>query len=703
MQAITVDRQVPELLQDQRRWVTWSLTTNANGRPTRQPKGSTARPGDWSNYWTFDGTQLSNESGLGFVTTAPLYIEREGAHLIALDLDACVHADGTIDRWAVEVIEKNDFSYTELSPSGTGLRQWILVSTRPTLARSLVMVAAVSAAPPKKPQLQVFGAGPAGYVTVTGKRLKETSETILDATDGWNWLVRAFELDTDPMPAAEVPNGSGPVPSLEELSVLMRAAPDNVKLVEGHWQEVTQEKSASEAYHLLVHRALKAANGHGEVVIQWLLTRTAWGRGAIDNSRDPGKYSREKWVRKDVARAARNMVRPAAEVFSAVPLAAEEAPVEPAKHGRLVPVSDLWDTAGNDPFLLHGVLPRRGIARMFGDPGCGKTPLALSLAIAVSTGAQQWLGHDLDQHGKVVYLVGEDRAGLINRCRAEAMRLELGKDHFANILFSLQPGQLLDATDVTRWIDEVTALSPEGVPLLVVDTQSRNFNGDENSSKDMALFVHHLTAMSERLRCLVLLVHHTGLTSKERARGSIVALGGLDAELRVEREGMEVRAIQTKAKNWATPDPLVGTLKAFTIGQDRKGRPLTAVTLEPGVRPAEEVFRDLEAAPGFDDGALKLLMHLRAHQGEVLSRPAIAGALQIADGTKLRRRLELLEDELGMVTSEPGQAPKTSGGKRGRVYTLTDKGLRALAGAPEGSVGEPDRSLPGVNVASLLE
>ncbi len=674
--------EAPEVLQLQRRWLRWEEKRTPNGKLTKVPDRSTAA-NDGDQWYQVDEAGPRNaKSGVGFITTGSIFVPGpQPLWLIALDLDACVHPDGVVEDWASEIVEQFA-SYTELSPSQRGLRVWAMVDERVTLANSLVLVSAISTAPPKKPQLQVFGHGPAGYVTFTG--LKVTPHDVVDASNAWVWLCETYGLRNESLMPAELPKGSGAVPSLEEITALVSRGPQGAALIAGKWQEHYAEASASEAFHALVHLALRCAGNHGNQVVQWLLRCTAWGRGQIDGSMDPGKYAREKWVRKDVARAARTATLPPEQVFTPLPM--PEAPT-PAKHkGRLAPVSDLWDTVGKDPFLVHGVLPRQGLARFFGDPGCGKTPMALSLAIAVATGAEQWMGHAIDQQGPVIYMVGEDRDGLINRCRAEAMRLGLGREHFKNVLFSLQPGQLLDADDVLRWITEIRELSPQGVPLLVVDTQSRNFGaGDENNTKDMTVFVHHLTAISDQLRCLVLLVHHTGLMAKDRARGNSVALGGLDAELKVEREGSEVRLIGVKEKNWAKPAPLVGVLRAFTVGEDVKGRPITAVTLQPGTRTPEEVFKDAVEAPGFDDVALKLLQAVQAMalEGAVMSRPALAARAGVADGVAMRNRLDELLGSLGLLVEAEDSTP------RKRRYQLTDAGRAMLAGQPQGDPVAP--------------
>lgn len=670
---------LPEILQLQQRWIRWTMSPGLNGKLSKRPNRSTSHPEQWSRLHSID-TSVSAEAGVGFVTGGQICVDDENGRtwIVGLDLDACVAPDGTISPWAAEIVERCHKTFTALSPSGTGLHVWLRLDVKPQIARALIKLDVEKPANcTKQPQLQVFGHGPSNYMTMTGRRLLECANDILDCTDAWKWIVEKFGLGHEEQAQVRMPEGYGEPPTHEAITEDLRGRKNGPELIAGEWWKVLdpQKQSASEAFHMLTLMALRAANNHGEVVVHWLLRCTMWGQGKIEHSLDPGKYQRAAWVRKDVARAAKHAPMTPQQAFTVIDpsnLPGIDTREKP-KRLRYAPVSELWDTVGKDPFLVEGVLPRQGLARIFGDPGCGKTPVALSLAIAVATGEKTWMGHEVDQHGPVFYMVGEDRDGLINRCRAEAKRTGRTKEDFASLQMTLQPGQLLDADDVNRWIDEILLFAPNGIPLLVVDTQSRNFNGDENSSKDMALFVHHLTAISERLRCLVLLVHHNGLQAKERARGSNVALGGLDAELSVEHSGMEVTVHSRKEKNWGKPDPLHGVLVPLEVGTDVRGRAITAVALEQRRRTQEERLADLKLDADFDELGWQLLNWIADHQGEEASRGRIAGALGVDDGTVLRDHIKELETKLQVITStKEGQTKPLK-------FQLTEKGVRYVA------------------------
>lgn len=123
---------IPEQLKGIDRWAPWRLVYNkkrseTQGRdvydkvPHRADNPnfgiSTAKPEQW---FTFDAAVRAVErnpdkfDGVGFCITGQ-------KDLVMVDLDDCVDASGTVAPWADELVSTLD-SYTELSPSGKGLR-----------------------------------------------------------------------------------------------------------------------------------------------------------------------------------------------------------------------------------------------------------------------------------------------------------------------------------------------------------------------------------------------------------------------------------------------------------------------------------------------------------------------------------------------------------------------------------------------------
>src|SRR5262245_26825322 len=77
-------------------------------------------------------------------------------------------------------------------------------------------------------------------------------------------------------------------------------------------------------------------------------------------------------------------------------------------------------------FLIHNVLPRRGLAVLWGEPKSGKTFLILDMAYHIATG-KKWRGLATKQ-GPVVYGCFEGQDGLYYRVHALKHALNRGDE-----------------------------------------------------------------------------------------------------------------------------------------------------------------------------------------------------------------------------------------------------------------------------------
>ena len=149
-------------MQDLRQWLCWR-SEERNGKPTKIPyspltgqRASSTTPCTWAGYE--DAVRACKEhgySGIGFVFTSE-------DDLCGVDLDGCLNADtGEIEPWARIIIEELD-SYTEISPSGTGVH--VLVRAHLPEGRN------------RKGRFETYDRD--RYFTVTGKHLAGTPQTI---------------------------------------------------------------------------------------------------------------------------------------------------------------------------------------------------------------------------------------------------------------------------------------------------------------------------------------------------------------------------------------------------------------------------------------------------------------------------------------------------------------------------------------------
>jgi hypothetical protein len=161
-------------MRDLRQWLCWR-TEERDGKPTKVPydpstgeKAESTNPKTWTSYKkAVSVCKDHGYEGIGFVFTPE-------DDLCGVDLDKCLDPEsGEIEGWAQEVIEELD-SYTEISPSGTGVH--ILVRGVLPAGRN------------RKGHFEAYDRG--RYFTVTGTHLAGTPLTIEDRQEELRGVVR---------------------------------------------------------------------------------------------------------------------------------------------------------------------------------------------------------------------------------------------------------------------------------------------------------------------------------------------------------------------------------------------------------------------------------------------------------------------------------------------------------------------------------
>jgi putative DNA primase/helicase len=173
-------RLVPTELKAKPNWVRWKLEA-VNGRLTKVPyqlngyKASCADTATWNSYENIIADAvITDREGVGVMTDGTW---------IGFDLDGCRNPETSeIAPWAKRVVESLG-TYTEITPSGTGVRAYAL-GTLPDGARRFSM--AGSAGFGDKVGIEVYSGQ--RYFTVTGNRLGEASS--LQSPN----VIQAYEL-----------------------------------------------------------------------------------------------------------------------------------------------------------------------------------------------------------------------------------------------------------------------------------------------------------------------------------------------------------------------------------------------------------------------------------------------------------------------------------------------------------------------------
>ncbi len=153
---------IPDDLRSLARWLRWEWRLNPKQtRWTKVPLGEVDEPNTWS---AFDRVASLATDGVG-ITLGQL---SDTQWLVGIDLDDCRDMDsGRLTDEAVEIISALD-SYTEVSPSGTGVKVFVYTSTP---------------LPQGKRSNEHFEAYDSGrYFCATGQRVPNTPAEVRDAT-----------------------------------------------------------------------------------------------------------------------------------------------------------------------------------------------------------------------------------------------------------------------------------------------------------------------------------------------------------------------------------------------------------------------------------------------------------------------------------------------------------------------------------------
>jgi primase-polymerase (primpol)-like protein len=149
-------------MRDLRQWLVWR-SEERDGKPTKVPyspdtgrRASSTDPETWAGY--DEAVRAAREcdySGIGFVFTPE-------DDLCGVDLDGCVDPEtGEMEAWAMEIVEELG-SYTEMSPSGTGVH--VLLRGELPAGRN------------RKGSFEAYDRG--RYFTITGRHLAGTPRSI---------------------------------------------------------------------------------------------------------------------------------------------------------------------------------------------------------------------------------------------------------------------------------------------------------------------------------------------------------------------------------------------------------------------------------------------------------------------------------------------------------------------------------------------
>lgn len=645
---------IPASLLDAPRWAPWRAVWDPKKQKYEKIPHRADRPAaglsnkstkGWSAFHVAMAAYLQQPdkfAGVGYLMTGPHGV-------VAVDLDHCRDAaTGDIAPWAGEVIAKLD-SYTEISPSGTGLRVMFAGEVDRDWTNHEVGI-------------EVYGGVDARFVTITGARVPGSRADVRPPRAGVldNIAARYRKVQT----AAQVEDlhlprllGADELPDLDDIGL-----PPYAKnfLVAG--ADPGQDRSRA---LFATSVALNQAGLAREVVLSILEGNEYAMEVALDHRRqDYDKALRYLWKDHCSAGAARaegfrqiivddfiyepteaDLEADFAELIAAPQVAAPSGPqvsdiyddfedlsgetppeqatvkprdLAPVKAPRFTPQRlGAFMSAAAPEWIIKGVLPRAGLAVIYGASGSGKTFLTLDMAGAVARGAD-WRGHQTAQ-GRVVYIVAEGAGGFRKRVRAYCQEHGLEPDSVEVLVVADVPN-FLDKADIKLLIEAIKKVGP--VAMIVIDTYARVMaGGNENDAKDTGQAVAHCDALHRAFKALVVLVHHSGKDASKGARGSGALRAAADLEIEVVQTRAYRAATITKMKDAEDGAEYAFRLGEVTIGMDDDGYPTTSCVVEHIDNTQEEVQAE-DAGPTLGRVQQRILDQLDTYIGGEVEREA---------------------------------------------------------------------------------
>ncbi len=250
---------------------------------------------------------------------------------------------------------------------------------------------------------------------------------------------------------------------------------------------------------------------------------------------------------------------------------------DPPEDASLVmPLAALDQMASAVKWAVKGVIPSDSVGFLFGASGTFKSFVALDLSLHLAHGLR-WLGRKTIA-GPVVYTAAEGGSGVMRRIKAwhKHRKMEWQDAPLYVCPFPMLLGKSRHASMFVEAIDKLKVVPA----LVVIDTMSQTFPGDENSAQEVAEYLRTVGSLiRSRFNCVVLIVHHSGHSATERPRGSSAILANVDFMYGVFRdEGEHIATMEcAKVKDGDKLAQVTFGLEKVVLGHDEDGDEISSL------------------------------------------------------------------------------------------------------------------------------
>jgi hypothetical protein len=133
------------------------------------------------------------------------------------------------------------------------------------------------------------------------------------------------------------------------------------------------------------------------------------------------------------------------------------------------------------------------------------------------------------------------------------------------------------------------------VVLVIIDTLARSLGGKDENGEGARNFLDNAEELADRLKCLVLAVHHEGAGDSDRPRGATALPAGVVAQWHLKRQGngdgLRCRLVVDEAKDSVSKFEFDVTLERFEFGDDHDERRESTLLVK-SIKQAEGINAD---------------------------------------------------------------------------------------------------------------
>ncbi len=510
---------IPEELKACNQWVMYRLMKKPGKvKPDRVPmranfsNASVTNPKTWCSFDdAVSALKKKNFNGIGFVFTG------EDPYC-GIDMDSCVNPKtNIIESWAKDWIDKFA-SYTELSPSGTGVH--IIVKGK-----------LLSEKGKKKEDYEIYDRK--RFFTFTGNIISPEYSHIEErqevAEEFYNFITDKQAIKT------EIPLPEGQVLSSREIEDVIKKAKSAKngekfsKLFDGAWEEFVYP-SQSEADQALC-----------DLLAYW----TDCNPIGIDQLFCKSKLYRDKWDRDDYRDSTIGNAISITRQQTKDDTCSKEEDVTEGFH--IIHISDVKHQPME--YQIDRIWPINSVGIMSGQPGAHKSWLAWEIAVCISSGTKLFGIYEC-RRGRVLAFNAEDDPSMVSCSRVKAIACKKKLD-FKNLDLHLidVPGITLNDSNVQEKLERT--IKQHKPDMVIFDSLRKVHSLDEDSASEMSKLLHFIREMNRKYSCSDLLVCHDkkprrvgGGNRPDQVRGSNALLGWRDNAIFLDMDKDEVIKVE---------------------------------------------------------------------------------------------------------------------------------------------------------------